>query len=358
MAKNTALPKGITLKINGSFSVAVMVKGVRKSGTAKTLAEAVALREALIASIETGLEAPKPQASSAWTFQTAIKQTQALVWSLKNNPKAQVYAKDVAKFFGPDTRLDRIWGPEVKTKPSISLVDKYVERCKERGNSGSTINRKLTALSVMLKTAMSRNEAGELPFVPKMPRQPEGEHRVRYLTQDEEDRLLALMSHMGYVEFKEATIILVDTGMRPSELWTAESRDVYADPAGENLYITMWKTKTKTPRTLPLTSRSREIVERRAAAYPTGKLFPDMTQDRYRHVWDKVKHLMGLDNDDQFVPYVLRHTCCSRMVQDGIHQMHVQDWMGHSAIATTRKYTHIAPKNLLVARDSLERRTA
>ncbi len=59
MAKHNALPKGITLKINGSFAVAVMVKGVRKSGTASTLAEAVSLREALVASIKTGKEVPK-----------------------------------------------------------------------------------------------------------------------------------------------------------------------------------------------------------------------------------------------------------------------------------------------------------
>lgn len=114
------------------------------------------------------------------------------------------------------------------------------------------------------------------------------------------------MEQMGYNEFKDATIILVDTGMRPSELWNAESRDVYTDQTGEKLFISLWKTKTKTPRTLPLTSRSREIIERRAREYPSGKLFPGMTQDRYRHVWDKVKHLMGLGNDDQFIPYVCR----------------------------------------------------
>lgn len=183
MAKHNALPKGITLKINGSFAVAVMVKGVRKTGTAKTLAEAVALREALKAAIERGDETmPVSKTSESWTFKTAVVQTQVLVWGLKNNPKAKVYAKDVASYFGPDTRLDAVWGAD-PVKPSISLVDKYVEHCKARGNSGSTINRKLTALSVMLKTAKSRNMAGDLAFVPKMPRQPEGERRVRYLSQ-------------------------------------------------------------------------------------------------------------------------------------------------------------------------------
>lgn len=54
--------------------------------------------------------------------------------------------------------------------------------------------------------------------------------------------------------------------------------------------------------------RRKDDPAQRVEANPTGKLFPDINQDSYRRVWNRVKHLMGLDNDDQFVPYVPRHT--------------------------------------------------
>ena len=360
MATHNTYPKGITLKASGTYSVAVMVKGVRKSGTASTLAEAVDLREALIVAIKTGKEVPKfySRARQAWTLAEAAQETYKRVWSKLKGNRSVVYAKGIAKYFGPKIRIDEIWGDSLVEdgRADVSMVDDFCTYCSEdRGNSGSTINRKLSALSVMVATALEYGKGGALKSVPKMPRWPEGEHRVRYLSYDEEDLILGHMQNLGKIDHKEATVLLIETGLRPSELWNLEARDVdmsFDDGRGA---LTVWYSKTNRARTVPLTLRTRQIIKNRMAAYPTGKLFPDMNQDRYRHVWDRVKSIMGLGDDEQFIPYVCRHTCCSRLVQKGNELVHVKEWMGHSVIATTTRYAHLAPQSLIKA--SLEDRT-
>jgi integrase len=343
MPKATKFPKGIRPQANGSWKVDVTINGVRKTGTAKTLEEAKVLRERLKAALEAGKDTSKvissDSSTNSWNLETAVKRTYDLVWSKgKSADKTMVYAKQVRDYFGPLTKLDQI---------TMDDIDNFCDYCADtKGNSGATINRKLSALSVMMTTALTRGKLGKLKQVPKMPRWPESEHRIRFLTEDEEARILELMGYLGKESHKDATIVLVDTGLRPSELWRAEAKDFNSNYDGDKGAITIWVTKTGAPRTVPLTTRAKEILAQRVEANPTGKLFPDINQDSYRRVWNRVKHLMGLDNDDQFVPYVLRHTCCSRLVQRRAPLEHVRVWMGHSVIQTTLRYAHLAPESL------------
>ena len=80
------------------------------------------------------------------------------------------------------------------------------------------------------------------------------------------------------------------------------------------------------------------------------------TADQPRHVWDTAKALMGLALDDQFVPHMLRHTGASRLVQRGVQLQVVKEWWGHTSIATTLRYAHLAPQQLAQARDVLQDR--
>lgn len=362
MAKRNDLPKGITLKINGSFAVAVMVKGVRKSGTASTLAEAVSLREALVASIKTGKEVPKFRTKAeSWTLAEAAQETQRRVWSKLKGNKSHIYANGIAKFFGPKTRIDAIWGESLVEdgRADMSMVEEFCVHCsEERGNTGSTINRKLSALSVMVTTAIEHGRSGLLKYTPKMPRWPEGEHRIRYLSYEEEDLILGHMGVLGYQDHKDATVLLIETGLRPSELWKLEARDINTAFDGGKGALTVWSSKTKRPRTIPLTSRAKQVILNRLPDRQSAPLFPGMTQDKYRRGWEKVRTLMGLGNDEQFIPYVCRHTCCSRLVQKGIPLPQVKEWMGHTVIETTMRYAHLAPQSLIQAAAALEDRTA
>ena len=70
--------------------------------------------------------------------------------------------------------------------------------------------------------------------------------------------------------------------------------------------------------------------------------------------WNWARKKMGLEQDEQFVPHALRHTCASRMVNKGVDPVTVMTWMGHADISTTMIYMHLDPSKLASAVSALE----
>ena len=46
---------------------------------------------------------------------------------------------------------------------------------------------------------------------------------------------------------------------------------------------------------------------------------------------------------------MLRHTCATRLAQSGENALIIKEWMGHTNLQTTVRYTHLMPKNLMTA---------
>ncbi len=145
--------------------------------------------------------------------------------------------------------------------------------------------------------------------------------------------------------------VLIDTGMRPSEVYSLTSRDV--DLKAKTL--TTWENKTDHPRTVFMTKRVADIVQKRVGEVtaPGDKLFP-YDNHWMRYVWDRARGHLGFTNDPNFVPYIYRHTCASRLVQKGVAINVVKEWLGHKSVQMTMRYAHLAPNNLKAAADALE----
>jgi integrase len=222
---------------------------------------------------------------------------------------------------------------------TTETIDGLVETIQGQGNSNGTINRKLAALSRMLTIAQQR---GKLDRLPHIQRKVESECRIRFLSQEEETTALHVLIQWGKDDHADALVLLIDTGLRPSELWQVEARDF------DHQVINIWKTKNRNARSISMTRRVGDILLRRAQRFPRGPLFPF---DNYwmEHTWDRMKAHMGLSADTQFLPYTLRHTCISRLVQRGVPLKVVQEWAGHRNITTTMRYAHLCPTSLLDA---------
>ncbi|MFR7889291.1 MAG: site-specific integrase, partial [Bilophila wadsworthia] len=133
------------------------------------------------------------------------------------------------------------------------------------------------------------------------------------------------------------------TGFRLGECWRIECRDINLELGT----ITAWKTKNGHPRTIPIVDKIRPILERKIfEAGENGKLFPTADNRWFESAWNRIKRLLGLEKDVQLVPHALRHTCASRLAQRGVSMMVIKEWMGHSNIKTTMRYTHLSPKDL------------
>jgi integrase len=220
-------------------------------------------------------------------------------------------------------------------------IDDMVFLFESEGTADSTINRRLSALSKMLTFALER---GYILRKPKIDRKKEPEHRIRYITEEEEEGMIAYFNHIGQPDMADIVAVGVDTGMRRGEILKMAKRDL------SDSLITLWETKGGKPRSIPLTTRAKEILNRRAEGLEReDKLFKDWTPDRIRHYWDLGRRHLGLMRDPQFIPHAMRHTFCSRLVQRGVDIVTVSKLAGHSSIQMTMRYAHLSPDNLVLA---------
>jgi integrase len=224
-----------------------------------------------------------------------------------------------------------------------ALVD-MEEHFRQHGNTDATINRKLSALSKMLHVAY---EHGWVSTLPVMHRKKEGRGRIRYFSVEEERAILALCYEWGKADHGDCIQVLLDTGMRPSEVFNLEKRDINFQ---HNL-IHIFENKTDHPRSLPMTKRVRAILLTRTTT--RSKPFP--YEGRWLdYVWTRVRVTLGMQDDEQFVPYACRHTCATRLLQRGFTLPELQKWLGHKSLTMTMRYAHLSPTALLKGAQLLE----
>lgn len=218
--------------------------------------------------------------------------------------------------------------PKIQAITTV-MLDKLADEL-NIGRTGSTVNKKLSSLSMMLRYAYHRNWIDKMPMVPW---REQSRTRLRWLKGNEEVELLVRLPP----DVRAFCTILIDTGMRRGELLKVTKENLDGD------FIRLWpdQTKTKKERTIPLSPRAKLL------AYQWIPF--KMNLNRIRWSWDKAKHSMGLKDDKDFVLHTLRHTAATRMLEVTNNLALVKDLLGHSNIQTTVKYAHTNPQQLLEA---------
>ncbi|EGW49678.1 hypothetical protein HMPREF1022_03307 [Desulfovibrio sp. 6_1_46AFAA] len=330
------LPRGIRRHKSGGYIVDVTFNGERRTQTAPTLEQAIIVQNNLRAQLVQAV-----QVLTSWTLKTAVGKTIDLVWAGRGGEmSSRRNAKAALDFFGEDCPLPHI---------TTDRIDEYVQFLLKKGNSGATINRKLAALSRCLRTALERDK---LAAIPHMPRRPEGEHRIRFLTEDEEEKMLSIIERLGYAPLlKDVILVMIYTGFRCGEVWNMQAKDINPETGT----ITAWKTKSGHPRTIPIVDKIQPIIERLLGSSGGGRLFPGCNNTWLRPRWERVRFHMGMADDAQFVPHMLRHTCATRLSREGVSMPLIKEWMGHSTIQVTARYAHFAPSDLYKAAKALSK---
>lgn len=223
-------------------------------------------------------------------------------------------------------------------KPAAGIcqddLDHLVSTMRSRGNSNATINRKLSALSKLLKKGL---KTGEVRSLPEIRRLKEKAGRVRFLEYHEEEALFSAIREQSDWYF-QLSVFLVDTGARLGEAIGLRWNDINKHRA------TFWLTKSGRSRTIPLTSRACTAVTGNCAR--SQGPFADIKPSQYRATWNEAKKSVGLSDDPDIVPHILRHTCASRLVRGGVDMRRVQTWLGHQSLQMTMRYAHLATDDL------------
>jgi len=223
------------------------------------------------------------------------------------------------------------------------MLDTLVSALRKRGNSNATINRKMAALSKLLRKA---HKMGDIQSLPEFKRLKEKAGRIRFLEPEEETRLFEAISEKSDL-YGRFCIFLIDTGARLGEGIGLRWQDLNRDRA------TFWLTKSGKSRSVPLTERAAAAIQ--ASERTRRGPFTNIVQAKFRAAWNEAKQEVGLGSEPDVVPHILRHTCASRLVQGGIDIRRVQTWLGHQTLQMTMRYAHLASGDLDICVPILER---
>lgn len=260
----------------------------------------------------------------SWTLKEACDYCVNTRWKYVRNKKSmQTKINTMISFFGSDRPISSI---------TTFDIDKYTIMLSEKYKSG-TVNLYLNGLSAVLRTAYEREMIEKMPKIPHIKNRAK---RIRFLSDSEEKIILNF--YKDDEEMYDAIVVLIDTGIRKGELFNLKKDDINM----KNNIITLWETKNGIARSIPMTERVRNIMSKRI---DNEKIF-NILESSFTRRWEKMRYICGFGLDKNFVPHILRHTCCSRLIQRGAEIVKVSRWMGHSNIATTMIYAHLAPNSL------------
>jgi integrase len=305
-------------------------------------AELIRRARETVPTVLTQIPPPATQIQESWTLGEAIAKTFEVRW---NGTKSEQFyrrkCKVLSEVIGNDTRLDTL---------KKAALDDIKAKLRERNWSEQTLNHHLVALSMVCKIAFEREGMSFQPIVGiKKARR----SRIRWLTEDEELLLLSLFTQWKKPDLVDWTAVLVDTGMRPSESKAMDGS--WCDFRADAVHVKESKTP-KGIRLIPMTKRVKAILERRCLVHPKGKLFP-YGWNVYQRQFQDARKAMGLQGDEDFVPYALRHTFGSRLVQRGEDLAVIADLMGHEDLSQTRAYAKLASVQYVNAIRKLEKET-
>lgn len=251
------------------------------------------------------------------------------------------------------------FGGKTLREITAKVIVEYVEKRRAQGVTNSTINRDLALLRVILRKAQGEWEW--LDVVPRFPKLKENPPRLRWLTVEEMQRLIACCpSHL-----RPVVITAFDTGGRISEVLGLHWSQVDLE---RQKVVRFLRTKNDRPRSVPMTDRLVAVLsahkaaqaEERAKAEPRadGSVRPwsdrvftyrgEMLQS-VKKAFAKACERAGIED---FRIHDMRHTFASHLVQNGVPLLEVKELLGHKTLSVVTRYAHLAPDNL---RSAVER---
>ena len=232
------------------------------------------------------------------------------------------------------------------------LAGRYARHRQEVAeNSVVAVNGDLRTLRRVIHLAVEWGRRENAPAIHELP-QPKG--RTRVLSFKEEAQYLTGASD----NLRDATILAVDTGMRPnSELfplaWADVDLTVRLECPHGVIHVRQGKTASA-QRSLPLTPRAAEILQRRkkeVEAMPKKSAFVFPGAGNSGHIVSLQHPHEDAIADAKLEPfefYCWRHTFGTRAAQSGMDRFTLARLMGHSSPAVAARYyvhvteTHVA----------------
>ena len=240
--------------------------------------------------------------------------------------------------------LDRYLGRRHLDDISRSLVDRITDARLAEGVSNATVNRTMEVVRAILRKSVYEWEW--LDRTPRVRMLKEPTRRVRFLTREEADRLLAaLPEHLA-----DMAAFSLATGLRRSNVTGLQWTQV--ELVQRLAWIHPDQAKARKAIAVPLNAEAVLIVRRQAGKHPMhvfsylGKPFRQVSTK----AWYSALARAGITN---FRWHDLRHTWASWHVQNGTPLHALQELGGWESPEMVRRYAHFSAEHLAPYADRL-----
>lgn len=271
------------------------------------------------------------------------------------------------------------FGAMLTTDVEAADISRYQQRRTEKGAAAATVNLEVGTLRAIL-----RRSGLWARIQPDVRMMTEPDDIGRALTTEEEARLLAAAAKSRSRSIEPALVLALNTGLRRDEL--ASLRWEQVDLAARRLTVGKSKTKAGSGRKVPLNVRAFATLTAWAKLFPfrrpehavfpsekygqEGSVYgtkPTKATGTFKEAWEGVKRATGKkdaqDPKSWAIPPVrcrwhdLRHTFCTRLLEQGQGLPILAALMGWSAATTVRmakRYGHISGEVLSAAVGTLD----
>ena len=196
-----------------------------------------------------------------------------------------------------------------------------------------------------------RNElfAGDNPAARFDELKKEDNRRMKFLSEEELNNLLDELKKHSYSVYLIA-LISADCGLRAGEIFKL----TWADVSLEEKMLFLRDTKNGKNRFAYMTNRVAEEFSKLKKGEGNEFVFQSKAGGKIEHIsrtFERAVKALGLndgitDRRQKVVFHSLRHTFASRLVQKRVSLYEVKELLGHSDIAMTQRYSHLADETL------------
>ena len=233
--------------------------------------------------------------------------------------------------------LDQFLGGKPLDTISRALVDKITDAKLAQGLSNATVNRTLELLRAILRKSV--NDWEWLERAPQIRMLKEPTRRIRFLTHEEAQRLLAALPE----RLADMAAFSLSTGLRASNVTGLQWSQV--DLVRRLAWVHADQAKARKAIPVPLNAEAVLLVRKRLGKHATHVF-------RYRGVpitqvstkaWYAALDRAGIK---EFRWHDLRHTWASWHVQQGTPLFALQELGGWESAEMVRRYAHLAADHL------------
>lgn len=259
----------------------------------------------------------------------------------------------------PDTYRDNIHKVEIMTSyfgANIALADvtpSMIEKLKsyiiiDMGNSKATFNRYFASLKKAFNLVILNHRLNLLNPCKLVSSFVEDNHMTRYLSEDEENRLMQELPNY----LKPIVICALTTGMRKSNILNLRWENINFDMG----YIEILKQENKGKKEIkiPLSTKFKTELEN-IGIKDKGFIFVSHRGNKpYTNIDEGFKQACARAGIQNFRFHDLRHTVGTRLVSKGADLQTVKQYLAHSDLKTTQRYLHPVNENMQKAVDILD----